>query len=128
MSNHVIADYMTPSPHTIGIAQPLMAAHELMRAHQIRHLPVLDGGDVVGVVTMSDLHLVETIKDVDPQTVTIEDAMTPEPYCVGPRALLRKVAAEMATRKCGSAIVLQRGRVVGIFTTTDALRALAEAS
>ncbi len=127
MTSHVIADYMTPSPHTIGIGQPLIAAHELMRAHQIRHLPVLDGGNVVGVVTMRDLHLVETIKDVDPQTVTIEDAMTPEPYCVGPRASLRKVAAEMAAKKLGSAIVMQRGRVVGIFTTNDALRALAEA-
>ena len=69
---------------------------------------------------------VETIKDVDPETVTIEDAMTPEPYCVGPRASLRTVAAEMAAKKLGSAIVLQRGRVIGIFTTTDALRALSE--
>ncbi|HKB07185.1 MAG TPA: CBS domain-containing protein [Candidatus Polarisedimenticolia bacterium] len=51
--------------------------------------------------------------------------MTPGPYTVGPRTSLAKVARSMAKAKYGSAIVMDRGRIVGIFTATDALEALA---
>jgi acetoin utilization protein AcuB len=45
---------------------------------------------------------------------------------VGPRTSLAKVAATMAEHKYGSAVVMEKNRVVGMFTTVDALRALAE--
>jgi nucleotide-binding universal stress UspA family protein len=60
---------------------------------------VLEGGKIVGVLSLRDLHLVETLKDVDPEEVLVEDAMTPDPYTIGPDADLRVVAMEMATRK-----------------------------
>ena len=122
-----IRDYMTESPHTIGSEQSLAKAHELMREHGIRHLPVLHGGQLAGMVTVRDLHLVETLKDVDPESVRVEEAMTPEPYVVEPTALLHAVASEMAERKLGSAIVVDGTKVVGVFTTVDGLRALADA-
>ncbi len=125
--SHAIRDYMTDSPHTIGSEQPLTKAHELMRDHNIRHLPVLHGGQLAGMVTLRDLHLVETLKDVDPSMVKVEEAMTTEPYVVAPSALLKDVALEMAERKLGSAIVVDGKKVVGVFTTVDALRALADA-
>jgi acetoin utilization protein AcuB len=118
--------FMTASPHSIGHDQKLSLAHTLMRKYSIRHLPVLDAGKLVGVVTDRDLHLVETLKDVDPEGVVVEEAMSQEVYAVGPGAPLREVAAHMAERKLGSAVVLKGGRVVGVFTTTDALRAVAE--
>ncbi|MCC6669174.1 MAG: CBS domain-containing protein [Polyangiaceae bacterium] len=118
---------MTESPHTIGSEQTLAMAHTLMREHSIRHLPVLHGGQLAGMVTVRDLHLVETLKDVEPDAVRVEEAMTPDPYVVAPSALLRDVAAEMAERKLGSAIVVDGKKVVGVFTTVDALRALVEA-
>lgn len=122
-----IRDYMTESPHTIGSEQTLAMAHALMREHSIRHLPVLHGGQLAGMVTVRDLHLVETLKDVEPDAVRVEEAMTPDPYVVAPSALLRDVAGEMAERKLGSAIVVEGKKVVGVFTTVDALRALVEA-
>lgn len=121
-----VREYMSPSLHTIGKEQTLATAHAMMRKWQIRHLPVLDGGKIVGVLSLRDLHLVETLKDVDPEDVLVEDAMTPDPYTIGPDADLRVVAMEMATRKLGSAVVARDGRVAGIFTTIDALRALFE--
>jgi acetoin utilization protein AcuB len=127
MTKKSIADFMTPSPHTIGSEQPMTRAHELMREHGIRHLPVLHGGKLAGMVTVRDLHLVETLKDVDPAEVRVEEAMTPEPFVVAPDALLREVAREMAERKLGSAIVVDGTRVVGVFTTVDALKALSDA-
>ena len=120
-----IESFMTPTPHSIGPKQTLQVAHDLMRNHGIRHLPVLEGGRLVGILSERDLHLVETLRDVDPQEVTVDEAMTLDPYSVGPRAFVRQVASEMAERKHGSAVVMKDGRVVGIFTTIDALRALA---
>jgi acetoin utilization protein AcuB len=123
----LIRDFMSKSPHTIGSEQSLSRAHEIMREHKVRHLPVLHGGKLAGMVTVRDLHLVETLKDVDPDSVKVEEAMTPDPYVVSPAASLKQVAEEMATRKLGSAIVVDAGNVVGVFTTVDALRALATA-
>lgn len=121
-----VAEYMTPSPHTIGDDQPLARAHELMREYRIRHLPVLHGGKLVGVVSLGDLHLIETLGESDLEKIAVEDAMTPDPYVVTPDAELREVADTMASHKYGTAIVARGTKVVGIFTTTDALRALTQ--
>jgi acetoin utilization protein AcuB len=121
-----VSKYMTPAPHSVGHDQMLSAAHKLMRQHLCRHLPVLRGGKLVGIVTERDLHLIETLKDVDPEQVRVEDAMSAQVYSVSPEAPLDDVASEMAMRKYGSAVVMQNEKVVGIFTTVDACRALAE--
>ena len=118
--------YMTTSPHTIGIDQPLLHAHALMSKYKIRHLPVLKAGKLVGVLTDRDLHLVETLKDVEPDNVAVEDAMTANPYSVEPDSPLDTVAAEMAEHKYGCAVVLDGGHVVGVLTTVDLARVLAE--
>jgi acetoin utilization protein AcuB len=117
---------MTTSPHSIGKDQTLERAHELMRTNHIRHLPVLDGGKLVGMITERDLHLVETLRDVDPSRVTVQDAMSTHVYAVQPDITLDVVADALAEHKYGSAVVLDNGKVVGIFTTNDACRALAE--
>ena len=121
-----IQKFMTTSPHSIGKEQTLERAHEVMRAHRIRHLPVLERGKLVGMVTERDLHLVETLRDVDPSKVTVEDAMSTHVYAVEPGAALDAVAETLAEHKYGSAVVIQNDKVVGIFTTNDACRALAE--
>ena len=115
--------YMTPSPVTVGRDQTLVTALELMHRQHVRHLPVLDAGALVGVVTERDVHLVES-GGADLQTTLVEEAMTADPYVVTAGTLLRDVAEEMAAHKYGCAVVMERGRVAGIFTTVDALRAL----
>jgi acetoin utilization protein AcuB len=124
MVNPTIERFMTKTPHTIGHRQTLAAAHRLMNDHGIRHLPVLDSGKLVGILSQHDLHLIETLRDVKPEEVEVNEAMTPTPFTVSARASLRKVASEMAAHKYGSAVVMEKDRVVGVFTTIDALRAL----
>jgi acetoin utilization protein AcuB len=121
-----IAKYMSTQVHTIGAEQTLARAHATLRELDVRHLPVLRGGQLVGMLTERDLALVETLKDVDPQLILVEDAMSPEVFSVSPAAKLDEVAAEMAEHKYGSAVVLDHGKVVGIFTTVDVCRALSE--
>lgn len=121
---HVVDDFMTRTVHTIGTQSPLAEAHRMMNEHAIRHLPVLEGGRLVGVVSMRDLHLIETLKGVDPKEVAVEEAMAQEAYTVPPGTALLEVARTMAMHKYGSAVVAREGNVEGIFTTIDALRAL----
>lgn len=126
MDKLTVRGYMTPSPHTIGADQPLAVAHELMRAHHIRHLPVLSQGKLIGMVTERDLRLVESLPGVDATKVKVEEAMTPDPYAITPDCSLEWVAIEMAQHKLGSTVVVDHGKVVGVLTTVDALRALSE--
>ena len=120
-----IESYMTPSPQSIGYDQTLSQAHEIMRDHGIRHLPVLRGGELVGILSQRDLAVLESLADVDPEKVGVEEAMTAEVFSVAPDTPLEGVAREMADRKLGSAVVMEKNRIVGVFTTVDGLRALA---
>ena len=118
-----IAEVMTKSPHTIGREQTLAMAHDLMRSFDIRHLPVLAGGKLVGMVSDRDLTLLESFRDVDVHKTRVEEAMTSDPYTVLGSTKLSQVAHEMAKHRYGSAVIVdERGKVVGVFTTVDALR------
>ena len=121
-----IEKYMTASPHSIGVEQTLARAQAMMQEHKIRHLPVLHGGKLVGVLSDRDLHLIETLRDVDPERVTVEEAMSPTVYTVSPRASLDEVVREMAAHRYGCAVIVDNGKVVGVFTTVDALVAFAD--
>ena len=121
-----IQTFMTTSPHSIGPDQTLAVAQRMMHDHRIRHLPVLAGGRLVGMLSERDVALIETLKDVDPTTVTVEDAMSNEVYAVSPDASLDEVVGTMAEHKYGSSVIVQNAKVVGIFTTVDACRALSE--
>lgn len=117
---------MTPSPHTIGRDQTLARAASAMREHHIRHLPVLSGGHLVGMLTERDVALLETLRGVDPALETVENAMSQDCYAVTPEEPLAGVAQQMATHKYGSAVVTDHGKVVGVLTTVDVCRAFAD--
>lgn len=126
MSDVLVSRYMTPCPVTIHGRETLATAYERMRRYQIRHLPVTDGGALIGIVSDRDLRFAETAAEVNPETTLVERAMTPDPYVAAAEDSLAEVAAEMATKKYGCAIVLHRGEIVGLFTAVDALAALAD--
>lgn len=119
-----IQKYMTVLPHTIGADQTLEKAEKMMSEHRVRHLPVLDGGKLVGVLTDRDVKLVETFKDVDPTTMQISEAYTPDPYITTPDAPLSDVCSEMASHRYSCALVCDNKKLVGIFTWVDALKAM----
>lgn len=126
---HRVSDWMTGQPHTIGEDQSLATARERMHHYGVRHLPVLHGGHLVGVVSSRDIALVEALPGVDLTKVMVEEAMSEEPWTVTADASLSEVAAVMAERRLGTTIVVSAAggdEAVGVFTTTDALRALAE--
>jgi len=120
-----VAAFMTSQPVTIGRKESLATAHHMMRANGVRHLPVLEHGDLVGVVSQRDLLFLETIRGVDLDADTVEDAMSTDTYSVPPDAPIANVAKHMARKRYGCAVIIERGRVAGVFTATDALRLVA---
>jgi len=123
-----VGDYMTPGPYFVGPDELLARAEALMREHGIRHLPVVsDDGELLGVVSDRDVYPARSMSRERAESMSISDAMTPDPYVVAPDAPLNHVARVMYERRIGSAVVVDRGMVVGVFTVSDGLVALVEA-
>jgi acetoin utilization protein AcuB len=121
-----ISKYMTTTPHTIEGTVTLAAAEKLMQDHGIRHLPVMSGAKLLGIITERDIRYVASFSIVDPAQATVSGAMSEDLYAVSPETPLDQVVGTMAEKKYGSAVVVQNERVVGVFTTVDACRALSE--
>jgi len=100
-------------------------ASDLMQARGIRHLPVLEQGRAVGVITWSDINVLESVLQVDTDRMKIGEVMSKEVATAAPDDLLSEAAARMAAAHIGSLLVLEEGRLAGMFTATDAVRALA---
>jgi acetoin utilization protein AcuB len=122
--NDQVFRWMTPCPQTIHANATVFDAFVTMRRFGIRHLPVIDDGQLVGILSDRDIALAERF--VDPRTASVASVMTTDPYVVVPFTPLVEVAETMARHKYGSAIVIDNGNVVGVFTVVDALRAIAE--
>lgn len=122
-----VGEHMTATPVCVQLDADLSEAVDLMQRHRIRHLPVMDGETLTGVVTDRDLAMIESLLPEEWERICVAEAMTPEPYTVQPDAALWEVAKHMAREKFGCAVITDdRGAVVGLFTTTDALRVLAD--
>jgi acetoin utilization protein AcuB len=114
--------YMTRHPHSIRIDEKLATAARMMAKLGVRHLPVLEGGTLVGVLSDRDLKLAGKGGD----QLKVSDVCIDEPYSVDVDTSLFVVAQTMADKRIGSTIVLEGGKLAGIFTAVDACRALAD--
>lgn len=119
-----IKSVMTPFPCSIEIDRPIAEARKMMRENDIRHLPVMHQGELVGIVSDRDIKLA-----LDPglglpgeEKLTVRNVCVRDAYKVQAGEPLDKVLMEMARRHIGSALVVRHERLVGIFTVTDACR------
>ena len=120
-----IRDFMTPIPATVSDELTLADALDRMYSDNVRHLPVVDSnGVLVGMVTTRDIAVAASVRDLDPQKTPVAAAMTAAPYACEANTPLIDVAYHLEHERLGSAVVTEGERPVGIFTTTDALRAL----
>jgi acetoin utilization protein AcuB len=122
-----VREFMTTMPQTIGVRASLAEARRTMAERGVRHLPVVNDGILVGILSEREIALCEALKK-DPDAVEVETAMRGRVFTCGPEAHLHAVAEIMADEKYGSAVIVERDhpvKVLGVFTTVDALRALA---
>jgi CBS domain-containing protein len=116
---------MTTFPWSIDIDAPAEDAWATMLEHHIRHLPVTEDDTLVGIVTERELRLFLR-PGVAPGDYKVRQVCAEDAYVVGDDTPLDVVVNEMAGRQIGSALVQRKGKLVGILTTTDVCRVLAE--
>ncbi|HEV2721620.1 MAG TPA: CBS domain-containing protein [Thermoanaerobaculia bacterium] len=109
---------MTRRVISVTPADPLSVAREHFRANNIHHLLVVERGRVVGVMSVREII-------GKPSDATVGSVMARNVMTVGPESSTRDVATAMIGRGHGCVPVMEGGRVVGIVTTTDLLRAIA---
>ncbi|MFA7585628.1 MAG: CBS domain-containing protein [Novosphingobium sp.] len=125
--NLPVEEYTTPNPVTAGEDMLIDDLRRLMEEHGIRHLPIVRGGTVVGVISDRDARLVAGLDFEKKLQVRAADIMASDPLTVSAATPLDEVAYAMSEQKIGSVIVNdENGQFLGIFTVTDALNALIE--
>jgi acetoin utilization protein AcuB len=118
-----IKNYMTEQPHSIRPSETLKTARKLMDKYSIRHLPVVENKQVVGLLTDRDFALLYLYPELDIGKSTVEDLMIQGVETCGPDALLHEVTEEMVKARHGSIVVVDsESKLLGIFTSVDALK------
>ena len=126
MHNKPIAAFMTRVAYQIGHDTSVVDAHHRMQELGVRHLPVMKGSKLVGIVSERDLASLVAISDEHPSQLQVANAMTENPYIASSSTPIAEVARAMADHKYGAVVIVDDGDVQGIFTTTDGMRVLAD--
>jgi CBS domain-containing protein len=120
-----VRDWMTRRPVTVPEECPIQRAIGQMRAAEIRHLVVVDGNRVTGIVSNRDLRRLLEDPTRPPRLADpIRRIMTEDPVAVAPETPVTEAARLLLERKIGALPVREGDEVIGIFTTSDALEAL----
>ena len=117
--------YMTREPYSVASTDTLARVRNLMTAHSIRHLPVIDGGRLVGVIAERDVAAIERVPGIDLACIEVARLMG-QPLAVWGETPLDEVSELMMARKADCVVVQGGHGVAGIFTATDALTALTD--
>lgn len=118
---------MTRAPVCADPYELLMEARDRMAHHHIRHLPVVDEGKVVGVLSARDADTMIRCLHAATMRATVADAMEPDVFTVPRTARVESVAEEMARKRYGCVVVIAAGGAAcGVFTCVDALHALSQ--
>lgn len=127
---------MTRGVVTLGPNDKLTTADDVMRLGRIRHMPVVDDGELVGIVSQRDLFrgtLLRAlgygrgVEDRVLDAMFVKDAMTTEVATVGPDTPLAEAAGLMLERKIGCLVVADEGELLGILTEADFVAMAAKA-
>ncbi len=134
MKNLLVRDWMIKDVITVEPKTPMLEAHQIMRARNIRRVPVVKRGKVVGIVTRSD------VREASPSDATtlnvwemnyllaklkVKEIMTKDVITIHPEETLKAAAEKMYEKKIGALPVVDgKNNLVGILTESDIFRIL----
>jgi acetoin utilization protein AcuB len=128
-----VSEIMETAPTTVRVDDRMDLIEDLMSLGRVRHLPVMDGDRLVGVVSLRDLlaHSLSRALDFEPRqrrvflkSVDVREAMSKRLLTVRPEAPVKEAAETMLRHRIGCLPVVDAaGALVGIVTETDLLRA-----
>lgn len=127
-----VKEWMTPDPKTVNEDDPVKTAVMLVVENRIRHLPVVRGDSLVGIISDRDLKRAmpsivagATAEEYQAfmEETSVEQAMTANPIACAPDTDLVDLVREFCRKKVGAIPVLEGDRLVGIVTQTDMMQA-----
>ena len=130
-----VSKYMTRKLITVGPKMSVKEAFLTMRTHRVRHLPVVEGDSLVGIISDRDLRRPRWAEAIDDWTAyyqvdddtAVKDVMTPNPEVIHTYDRILKVVTILRERSYGAMPVLDKGGdLVGILSAQDLLAALEE--
>jgi len=128
-----VSDIMTKEVVTLQEEESLREALALLQRHRIRHVPVVSGTRLIGIVTDRDLKRAtpSLLSGIDRDAfdrvldeTRVGQVMTRNPYTVTPTMSLKEAARILIDQRFGALPVIEGGRLAGIITETDLLKAL----
>lgn len=128
----IVEKWMKKHPHTIKARDTIEHARQVMEQHRINQLPVVHGGELVGIVTDRDLRdaypsvLADPMRKAapDPHDVLVESVMTTNVITMTPGDGIVAAASLMRRERVGALPIIEGKRLVGILTRSDLLEAL----
>ena len=133
-SNVPVSEIMTKNLVKLHLGDELSHAETLFKKNKIRHLPVVDGEHIVGILSYNDLMRISFVDatDDDGETVettvydmfSIEHVMTKKVISIQPDTKIKEVAKIFTEQEFHALPVVDNDNLVGIVTTTDVIRYL----
>jgi predicted transcriptional regulator len=130
-----ISHIMTKNVATVQVSDDLHDVIDLVKRNHIRHIPVLEGHDVVGIISSTDINrltfssLFENQEGADEailEMLNSSQVMTQKPRTVDAALSIRDVAEILASEEYHALPVVENSQLVGIVTTTDVIKYMLE--
>ncbi len=134
MADLRVRDIMGKNVVTISVSERLSTVEDIMTLGHVRHMPVVRGGKLVGVVSERDLlraslSVLSEHRGAERRAflhvVEIARVMSAPPIVIGPDASIDEAALVMAEKKIGCLPVVDGDQLLGMVTETDVLRCVA---
>ena len=129
-----VSTIMSTNLIKLNATDTLAKAEQLFRENKIRHIPVMDGNKIIGMLSYTDLlriSFAETLDEEDQmidvtvyEVFSIEQVMAKNLVCIRPDTLIKEAAEILATREFHALPVVESGLLIGIVTTTDLIKYL----
>ena len=128
-------DLMTPNPATLDRNETLDLPDAIMNLGRIRHMPVVEDGKVVGVLSQRDLFRSALIAALGfgrkttgtlIKTIQVKEVMSQDVITIAPNASVKEAARVMIEKKIGCLPVVENEKIVGLITEADILRYVTE--
>jgi CBS domain-containing protein len=130
-----ISKIMSTNVITLNISDTLETAENLFKEYKIRHIPIVEDKEVVGMLSYTDLLRIsyadvsddeESIESFVYDMFTIKQVMAKNPYMIPPYSSIKDVAELLSQKEFHALPVVEDNELVGIVTTTDLINFLAQ--
>ncbi len=132
--NVPVSTIMTANVIKLNVTDSLAKAERLFKDKKIRHIPVMNGTKIIGMLSYTDLLKIsiadtldenEEVIDVTVYDVfSIQQVMAKNLVCISPNTTIKEAAEILANREFHALPVTENGNLAGILTTTDLIRYL----